>query len=231
MGKKLGKSVFTTGIAATTVLSGMFHHKANAEEVKQNENPETNSTEVVEKPITVDELKQITAQKGQVVKDVHYQEQKVIDAQTEVKAAGQELEEKKAEMTDAENLIATTSDAQVQNAENDVKVAQAYVTIEENKVREAEAAHAQVVEAVRQQENQVTAQESLVDVAQNELNQAKAPISMMRMYSTRLCWSKVKSSKVSENLRIILQPCKRVSKLAQILWLKLRTTFNWLKRV
>lgn len=177
MGKKLGKSVFTTGVAATTVLSGMFHHKANAEEVKQNENPETNSTEVVEKPITVDELKQITAQKGQVVKDVHYQEQKVIDAQTEVKAAGQELEEKKAEVTDAENLIATTSDAQVQNAENDVKVAQAYVTIEENKVREAEAAHDQVVEAVRQQENQVTAQESLVDVAQNELNQAKAPIS------------------------------------------------------
>ena len=85
------------------------------------------------------------------MKDVHYQEQKVIDAQTEVKAAGQELEEKKAEVTDAENLIATTSDAQVQNAENDVKVAQAYVTIEENKVREAEAAHDQVVEAVRQQ--------------------------------------------------------------------------------
>lgn len=177
MGKKLGKSVFTTGIAATTVLSGMFHHKANAEEVKQNENPETNSTEVVEKPITVDELKQITAQKGQVVKDVHYQEQKVIDAQTEVKAAGQELEEKKAEVTDAENLIATTSDAQVQKAENDVKVAQAYVTIEENKVREAEAAHDQVVEAVRQQENQVTAQESLVDVAENEWKKAKAPIS------------------------------------------------------
>ena len=55
MVKKLGKSVFTTGIAATTVLSGMFHHKASAEEVKQNENAETNSTEVVEKPITVDE--------------------------------------------------------------------------------------------------------------------------------------------------------------------------------
>jgi len=88
-----------------------------------------------------------------------------------------EPEEKKAEVTDAENLIATTSNAQIQNAENDVKVAQAYVTIEENKVREAEAAHDQVVEAVRQQENQVTAQESLVDVAQNELNQAKAPIS------------------------------------------------------
>ena len=224
MGKKLGKSVFTTGVAATTVLSGMFHHKASAEEVKQNENAETNSTEVVEKPITVDELKQITAQKGQVVKDVHYQEQKVIDAQTEVKAAGQELEEKKADVTDAENLIATTSNAQVQNAENDVKVAQAYVTIEENKVREAEAAHDQVVEAVRQQENQVTAQESLVDVAQNELNKAKVPISNDENVLA-------KSSKVFENLRVISRPCKQVSKLAQIQWLKLRAIFNWLKRV
>ena len=177
MGKKLGKSVFTTGIAATTVLSGMFQHKASAEEVKQNENAETNSTEVVEKPITVDELKQITAQKGQAVKDVHYQEQKVMEAQTAVKVAGQELEEKKHAVTDAEDLIATTSDAKIEKAENDVKVAQAYVTIEENKVREAEDAHDQIVEAVRQQENQVTAQQSLVDVAQNELNQAKAPIS------------------------------------------------------
>lgn len=177
MGKKLGKSVFTTGIAATTVLSGMFQHKASAEEVKQNENAETNSTEVVEKPITVDELKQITAQKGQAVKDVHYQEQKVMEAQTAVKVAGQELEEKKLAVTDAEDLIATTSDAKIEKTKNDVKVAQAYVTIEENKVREAEVAHDQVVEAVHQQENQVTAQQSLVDVAQNELNQAKAPIS------------------------------------------------------
>ena len=84
---------------------------------------------------------------------------------------------KKAEVTDAGKPHRNNFDAQVQNAENDIKVAQAYVTIEENKVREAEAAHDQVVEAVRQQENQVTAQESLVDVAQNELNQAKAPIS------------------------------------------------------
>ncbi len=53
-----------------------------------------------------DELKQVQL-KRQVVKDVHYQEQKVIDAQTEVKAAGQELEEKKAEVTDAENPPAT----------------------------------------------------------------------------------------------------------------------------
>ena len=76
MGKKLGKSVFTTGITATTVLSGMFNHKASAEEVKQNENAETNSTEVFEKPITVDELEANYSSKGQVVKDVHYQEQK-----------------------------------------------------------------------------------------------------------------------------------------------------------
>ena len=106
----------------------MFQHKASAEEVKQNENAETNSTEVVEKPITVDELKQITAQKGQAVKDVHYQEQKVMEAQTAVKVAGQELEEKKAcsdgwQKTSLQQLRMR----QVEKAENDVKVAQAYV--------------------------------------------------------------------------------------------------------
>ena len=177
MGKKLGKSVFTTGVAATTLLSGLFSHKARAEEMQQSDTTKTNSTEVVDKPASVDELKQITAQKGQVSKDVQYQAQKVSEAQTEVKTAGRELDEKKTAVTDAENLVVTTSDTQIGNAENGVKVAQAYVTIEEDKVREAENAHAQVLEAVRQQENQVTAQESLVDVAENEWKKAKAPIS------------------------------------------------------
>ena len=177
MGKKLGKSVFTTGVAATTLLSGLFSHKARAEEMQQSDTKKTNSTEVVDKPASVDELKQITAQKGQVSKDVQYQAQKVSEAQTEVKKAGRELDEKKTAVTDAENLVVTTSDTQIRDAENGVKVAQAYVTIEEDKVREAENAHAQVSEAVRQQENQVTAQESLVDVAENEWKKAKAPIS------------------------------------------------------
>ena len=125
----------------------MFHHKASAEEVKQNENAETNSTEVVEKPITVDELKQITSSKRASGERCPLPRAKVIDAQTEVKAAGQELEEKKADVTDAEKPDRNNFKCQVQNAENDVKVAQAYVTIEENKVREAEATHDQVVEA------------------------------------------------------------------------------------
>ena len=142
MGKKLGKSVFTTGVAATTLLSGLFSHKARAEEMQQSDTTKTNSTEVVDKPASVDELKQITAQKGQVSKDVQYQAQKVSEAQTEVKTAGRELDEKKIAVTDAENLVVTTSDTQIRDAENGVKVAQAYVTIEEDKVREAENAHA-----------------------------------------------------------------------------------------
>ncbi len=52
---------------------------------------------------------------------------KVIDAQTEVKAAGQELEEKRS--SDGCEASSQRPDAQVQN-ENDVKVAQIYVTIE-----------------------------------------------------------------------------------------------------
>ncbi len=100
----------------------MFNPGASAEEVKQNEDAETN-VQVVEEPITVVSLKQITAQKGQVVKGVHYQEQKVIDAQAEVKAAGQNWKKAKWRMrkTSSQQL-----DAQVQNAENDVK-AQAYL--------------------------------------------------------------------------------------------------------
>ncbi len=35
MGKKIGKSVFTTGVAATTLFSGLAGHKAQAEEIAQ----------------------------------------------------------------------------------------------------------------------------------------------------------------------------------------------------
>ena len=82
---------------------------------------------------------------------------KVIDAQTEVKAAGQELEEKKAEVTDAETSSQRLRMPQFRMQKMTSRWNKAYVTIRKNKVREAEAAHDQVVEAVRQQENQVTA--------------------------------------------------------------------------
>ena len=35
MSKKIGKSVFTTGVAATTLFSGLAGHKAQAEEIAQ----------------------------------------------------------------------------------------------------------------------------------------------------------------------------------------------------
>ena len=37
MGKKIGKSVFTTGVVATTLFSGLSGHKAQAEEIVQND--------------------------------------------------------------------------------------------------------------------------------------------------------------------------------------------------
>ena len=119
-----------------------------------------------------------------------------------------------------------------QNAENDVKVAQAYVTIEENKVREAEAAHDQVVEAVRQQENQVNCSGIFWSMlAQNELNQAKAPISNdENVLNQAFVGAKPSRAKYSRILRVISRPCKRVSRMGLTQWLKLRVIFNSPKR-
>ena len=66
-------------------------------------------------------------------------------AQTEVRPLDKRLEEKKAEVTDAENPDRSDFSAQIQNAENDVRWRKPMLTIEENKVREAEAAHDPVV--------------------------------------------------------------------------------------
>ena len=48
MGKKIGKSVFTTGAAATTLFSGLSGHKAQAEEIVQNDPDDQQSTDVTE---------------------------------------------------------------------------------------------------------------------------------------------------------------------------------------
>ncbi len=67
------------------------------------------------------------------------------------------------------NLIATTLDAWVQNAENDARFSD---SIEEIRLREAEAAHDQVVEAFVNRKTGYCS-ESLVDVAQmNEPSQS-----------------------------------------------------------
>ena len=46
MSKKIGKSVFTTGVAATTLFSGLAGHKAQAEEISQEAAADQQSTDV-----------------------------------------------------------------------------------------------------------------------------------------------------------------------------------------
>ena len=48
MGKIIGKSVFTTGVAATTLFSGLSGNKAQAEEIVQNDPADQQSTDVTE---------------------------------------------------------------------------------------------------------------------------------------------------------------------------------------
>lgn len=46
MSKKLGKSVFTTGVAATTLFSALAGHKAQAEEITQKDAADQQSTDM-----------------------------------------------------------------------------------------------------------------------------------------------------------------------------------------
>ena len=69
--------------------------------------------------------KQITAQARASGQRCPLPGAKVIDAKRKSRRLGKSWKEKKAEVTDGKPFIATTSDAQVQNAENDVNVAQA----------------------------------------------------------------------------------------------------------
>ena len=46
MSKKLGKSVFTTGVAATTLFSALAGHKAQAEEITQKDAGDQQSTDM-----------------------------------------------------------------------------------------------------------------------------------------------------------------------------------------
>ena len=46
MGKKIGKSVFTTGVAATTLFSGLAGHKTQAEEITQKDAGDQQSTDM-----------------------------------------------------------------------------------------------------------------------------------------------------------------------------------------
>ena len=176
MGKKIGKSVFTTGVAATTLFSGLAGNKAQAEEITQNDSADQQSTDVTEMDSSFMDKDILNEQFQKAEKRVEDQRLRLNQAQSEYNVAKSGLEAAEANLQNTETRIQDSNQPSVGKTENEVAVAEAVVTLEEEKVRQATEANRQVRSAIKNQENKIAAQQLLVDIAGNELRKAKQPI-------------------------------------------------------
>ena len=192
MGKKIGKSVFTTGVAATTLFSGLSGHKAQAEEIVQNDATDHQSTDVTEMDSSFMEL-----QKAK--KRVEDQRLRLNQAQSEYNVAKSGLEAAEANLETTEMMIEESNQTSLGKTENEIAVAEAVVTLEQEKVRQASEADSQVRSAIKSQENKIAAQQLLVDIAGNELRKAKQPI---QNDETVLAQAQLKEEQAQNELKI-----------------------------
>ena len=176
MGKKIGKSVFTTGVAATTLFSGLAGHKAQSKEITQKDAGDQPSMDVIGMDTSfmdVDILNELLLKAEKRVED---QRLRLNQAQSEYNVAKSGLEAAEANLQNTETRIQNSNQSTIGKTENEVAVAKAVVTLEEDKVRQATEADRQVRSAIKNQENKIAAQQLLVDIAGNELRKAKQPI-------------------------------------------------------
>ena len=176
MGKKIGKSVFTTGVAATTLFSGLSGHKAQAEEIVQNDPADQQSTDVTEMDSSFMDKNILHDQLQKAEKRVEDQRLRLNQAQSEYNVAKSGLEAAEANLETTETMIEESNQTSFGKTENEIAVAEAVVTLEQEKVRQASEADSQVRSAIKSQENKIAAQQLLVDIAGNELRKAKQPI-------------------------------------------------------
>lgn len=176
MGKKIGKSVFTTGVAATTLFSGLAGHKAQAEEIAQKDTADQQTSEVAEMDTKSMDKNILNEQLLKAEKRVEDQRLQLNQAQSEYNVAKSGLEAAEANLQNTETRIQNSNQSTIGKTENEVAVAEAVVTLEEEKVRQATEADRQVRSAIKNQENKIAAQQLLVDIAGNELRKAKQPI-------------------------------------------------------
>ena len=176
MGKKIGKSVFTTGVAATTLFSGLAGHKAQAEEIAQKDTGDQQSTDVTEMDTSFMDMNILNEQLLKAEKRVEDQRLRLNQAQSEYNVAKSGLEAAEANLQITETRIQGSNQSSLGKTENEVAVAEAVVTLEKEKVRQATEADHQVRFAIKNQENKIAAQQLLVDIAGNELRKAKQPI-------------------------------------------------------
>lgn len=176
MGKKIGKSVFTTGVAATSLFSGLAGHKAQAEEIAQKDTADQQSTDVTGMDTSFMGMDILNEQLLKAEKRVEDQRLRLNQAQSEYNVAKSGLEAAEANLQITETWIQDSNQSSIGKTENEVAVAEAVVTLEEEKVRQATEADHQVGSAIKNQENKIAAQQLLVDIAGNELRKAKQPI-------------------------------------------------------
>lgn len=176
MGKKIGKSVFTTGVAATTLFSGLAGHKAQAEEITQKDAGDQQTSEVAEMDTKFMDKNILNEQLLKAEKRVEDQRLQLNQAQSEYNVAKSGLEAAEANLHTIEARIQDSNQSSIGKTENEVAVAEAVVTLEEEKVRQATESDHQVRSAIKNQENKIAAQQLLVDIAGNELRKAKQPI-------------------------------------------------------
>ena len=176
MGKKIGKSVFTTGVAATTLFSGLAGHKAQAEEIAQKDTADQQSTDGTGMDTSIMDMDILNEQLLKAEKRVEDQRLRLNQAQSEYNVAKSGLEAAEANLQITETRIQDSNQNSLGKTENEVAVAEAVVTLEEEKVRQATEADHQVRFAIKNQENKIVAQQLLVDIARNELRKAKQPI-------------------------------------------------------
>lgn len=176
MGKKIGKPVFTTGVAATTLFSALAGHKAQAEEITQKDAGDQQSTDVIGMDTSFMDVNILNEQLEKAEKRVEDQRLQLNQAQSEYNVAKSGLEAAEANLQNTEKRIQDSNQTSIGKTENEVAVAEAVVTLEEEKVRQATESDQQVRSAIKNQENKIAAQQLLVDIAGNELRKAKQPI-------------------------------------------------------
>ena len=165
MEKKLGKSVVATGIAATTLISGVVGNHVNADELtKPSQRSEQNDLEVTE--IQKDLAKaQVDAQKDVVEK-----------AKDELEKAQEANQNTQAQLNQAKEINKEASPEAVAEAKAEVNKVEAEVNANQASLNNSQNQELPSEQAVQQQENIVVGQRTLVDVAEREYNEAKAPI-------------------------------------------------------
>lgn len=171
MKKKLGKSMVATGIAATTLMSGMLGNQIKAEEVSKPAEKNQATQQMDADRQTNAEISKTQAELAKAQEES--QEETVNKAKSEYDTAQEANQKAQEELKEAEQQVNITALADAQNEEIQTK---AEVSNNIANLTDAQNKEASAQQAIQEQENKVIGQQSLVDLAEKELAEAKAPI-------------------------------------------------------